>query len=87
MKWEPVLRVWQQDGRHDLLSVTHFCVAIETTLLLHTGANSVEKNKLVESKKKNMTACMSHLLTHTLRALQFYHCEQPVKAPLHDYCS
>lgn len=28
-----------------------------------------------------MAACMSHPLTHTLRALQFYHSKQPVKAP------
>lgn len=28
-----------------------------------------------------MAACMSHLLTHPPRALQFYHCEQPVRAP------
>lgn len=83
MKWELVLWAWQQDDWHHRLSVTCFRVAMETTLLLRCGA----KKKLVESigrkkrKRKNMAACMSHLLTHPPRALQFYHCEQPVRAP------
>ena len=90
MKWELDLWVWQQDDWHHWLSVTCFCVAVETTLLLLSGANSVEKKELVErngikkkkkkTTKKNMAACMSHLLTHTLGALQFSHCEQPVRA-------
>ncbi len=70
MKWELVLWVWQQEDWHHWLSVTCFCVAMETTLLLHSGANSVEKNKLVESngkrkKKKKKHGCMHESSANT----------------------